>query len=360
MAVADEESYVARALALARSPELRKRERARIQAAVTPRNPVFDSETGGRNMEAAFVDMAARTDALDAAILRQPAARLRSAVETLAAQLARDANRWFRGLNDLELVRLLVVPYFQSLADEGRTRHMIDVGACVGNMAEPFLHMGWKAELFEPDPACQGSLAALVGRFGGRAAVHQAVISSSEVPSATFYQSATGLSGLSPSPYGETASSFSVPSLRLREFVKTRGLHGLDFLKVDAEGWDFDALQTHDFSAAPPRLAMVEFGTEFARQSTAAVAEGIAEMARHGYEALVFSYEDYGNFKRQVWRYALIAARFDTPLARQDGQAGGNILFFRRDDALFLGVVLHLLLGFLPPRERQPHCEALR
>ena len=42
-------------------------------------------------------------------------------------------------------------------------------------------------------------------------------------------------------------------------------------------------------------------------------------MADRGYEALVFSYEDDGNFKRQVWRYGLIAAssrRVRTPSLR--------------------------------------------
>ncbi len=354
MAAADEEAYISRAVSLAKSGEMRKRERARIQAALSPRNPVFDSETGSRNMEAAIVDMAARADALDAALLRQPAAQLRATAEKLAARLARDANQWFRTLNDLELIRLLIVPYFQSLANDGRTRHMLDVGACVGQMAEPFLAMGWKADLFEPDPACREPLAALAGHFSGRVSIHHAVVNSAEAASVTFYQSATGLSGLSPSPYGATESTLFLPSVRLRDFVKSRAIDRIDFLKIDAEGWDFDALRSHDFHASAPRLAMVEFGTEFARQSMGAVMEGIAEMARQGYDALVFSYEDDGNFKRQVWRYALIAARFGTPVPRKDGHAGGNIVFFRRDDVVFLAVVLRLFLGFLPPRERQP------
>lgn len=359
MATADEETYISRALSLAKSAELRKLERARIQAAVSPRNPVFDSETGSRNMEAAFVDMAAQADALDAALLRQPAAHVRAAAEKLAASLARDGNQWFRALNDLELIRLLIVPYFQSLANDGRTRHMLDVGACVGQMAEPFLAMGWKADLFEPDPACHERLSALAGQYGGRAAVQHAVVSSAGAARVTFYQSATGLSGLSPSPYGATESKLSVPSVRLKDFVESQALDRIDFLKIDAEGWDFDALRSHDFTAAAPRLAMVEFGTEFAQQSMDAVIEGIAEMARQGYDALVLSYEDDGNFKRQVWQYALIAAGFGTPVPRKDGHAGGNIVFFRRDDVVFLAVVFRLFLGFLPPRERQPFLRGL-
>jgi FkbM family methyltransferase len=321
---------------------------------------VFDSETGSRNMDAAFVDMVARWEALDATLLRQSPARLREAVAQVAGELAREGNSWFQALNDVELVRQLAVPYFQSLPEDGSTRHMLDVGACVGQIADPFLAMGWKADLFEPDPACRDALAALQGRHAGRAAVHHAVIGSTDTGSVTFYQSATGLSGLSPSPYGATASTLTVPALRLSEHVRARGLKRVDFLKVDCEGWDFDALRTHDFEAAPPRLAMVEFGTEFPRQTLDAVMQGIADMTAKGYEALVFSYEDDGNFKQQVWRYRLIAAEFGTPAKRRDGHAGGNILFFRRDDVPFLALVLRVLLGFLPASDRPRHYAGLQ
>jgi len=97
---------------------------------------------------------------------------------------------------------------------------------------------------------------------------------------------------------------------------------------------------------------MVEFGTNFERQRAAAVAAGISDMARHGYDALVFSYEDDGNFARQVRQYRLIAAKFGTMVARRDGFASGNIVFFKRDDGPFLAVVLRLFLGFLPPHQR--------
>jgi hypothetical protein len=126
----------------------------------------------------------------------------------------------------------------------------------------------------------------------------------------------------------------------------------LDFLKIDTEGWDFDVLRSHDFERLPPRLAMVEFGTEFERQNMGAIAAAIDGMASRGYGALVFSYDDDGNFRRQVWRYRLIALRLGAAQARADGQSAGNILFFRRGDALFLATVLRLLRSFLPPRER--------
>jgi FkbM family methyltransferase len=281
-------------------------------------------------------------------------------VEELSGALASSANSWFAALSDVELVRLLVVPYFESLPAEARARRMIDVGACLGQLAEPFLLRGWQADLFEPDPGCREALAAFSARFGGRAAIHHQVISDAAGGEVTFYQSATGLSGLSPSPYGATANTLTLPSVRLRDFVGRQAGAQVDFLKVDTEGWDFHALRTHDFEAAPPRVAMVEFGSEFPQQPPQAIAQGIDDMARAGYDALVFSYEDYGNFKRQIWRYELIAARFGAPVPRADGHVAGNILFFRRDDALFLAMAARLLLGFLPARDRAAHLEPLQ
>lgn len=355
MAVASEEAYVERAIALARDPTLRKQARSRIQAALAPRNPVFDSETGSRNLEAAVRDIAARALAADAAIARKPLPELRAAVERLARALSEKQNPWFGALTDLELGRQILLPYFEALPAEEGSRHLIDVGACVGQVSEPFLASGWTADLFEPDSACEPQLQALEQRYGQRLRVHRLAVTDAGEPALSYYRSATGLSGLSPSPFGATEATLEVPATRLDRFCAARGLHTLDLLKVDAEGWDFDVLRSHDFSALPPRLAMVEFGTEFARQPLPAIRAAIAGMSRHGYDALVFSYEDFGNFKRQIWKYSLLAATFGEPVPRQDGHVGGNVIFFRRDDATFLALLLRVFVGFLPPRERQAY-----
>jgi FkbM family methyltransferase len=355
MAVDGEEAYLDRAVLLARDPALRKREGARVKAALSPHNPVYDSETGSRNLEAAITDLVSRSDAGDAALLRQPPQLLRQAIGRLSDALVRDANEWFSGINDVELVRGLIVPYFQGLPPENEPRRMLDVGACVGQMAAPFLATGWEADLFEPDPACEQSLADLAARHGGRVTIHRMAVAERDASGTSFYQSATGLSGLSPSPYAATTATLSVRSTRLDSVARSKLLRRVDFLKIDAEGWDFSALRSHDFETLPPRVAMVEFGTNFAQQDLPAVLTGIADMARLGYDALVFSYEDDGNFQRQLWRYRLIGAGFGAPVPRKDGHAAGNILFFRRDDALFLATVLRLFLGCLPARERTQH-----
>jgi len=352
LALADEDAYVARAAALARDPALRSRTSGRIRAALTPTNPIYDAETGSRNFEAAMVDMVARADARDAALLRATPQRLRTAIEGVAARLASSGSPWFASLADLELIRVLVVPYLRSLPGAARDLRMVDVGACVGQAAEPLRALGARAELLEPDPACQDALAGVAARHAGRARVHRLAVSDRDQAAVSFQQSATGLSGLSGSPYAATQATLTVPATRLDRFCREQGVERVDFLKIDAEGWDFEALLGHDFAACPARLAMAEFCTEFPRQDAAKIAAATAAMRRAGYDALVFSYEDHGNYRNRIWKHDLIGAGFGAPLARGDGQLAGNILFFREDDSLFLATVLRLFLSFLPPKER--------
>jgi len=143
-----------------------------------------------------------------------------------------------------------------------------------------------------------------------------------------------------------------VPAVRLDRFCREQRVGRVDFLKIDAEGWDFEALASHDFAACPARVAMAEFCTEFPRQDRAKIESALAAMRRAGYDALVFSYEDHGNYKNRIWKHDLIGATFGKPVPRRDGQLAGNILFFREDDRLFLATVLRLFLSFLPPKER--------
>jgi predicted O-linked N-acetylglucosamine transferase (SPINDLY family) len=98
MALADPEAYVARAIALGKDPKLRAAASGRIRAALTPANPVFDSETASRNFEAALVEIVRLADEEDAALLRADAAALRASIERLVALLERSGNPWLRGV----------------------------------------------------------------------------------------------------------------------------------------------------------------------------------------------------------------------------------------------------------------------
>src|SRR6185436_15690966 len=79
--------------------------------------------------------------------LREEAQRLADLVVPQSPLLA--------GLTDLQVAEKLIHPYFRSLPGNApRTRHLVDVGACYGSVAVPFLRDGWTVDMFEPDPAC--------------------------------------------------------------------------------------------------------------------------------------------------------------------------------------------------------------
>lgn len=346
----NDQAYLDRAVRLGRDPDLRAAERVRLNAAMGPRNPFYDTTDSGPRFAGAFADLFDRRVKAELALVALGPDRLRTHIAALAERLA-PANPYFARLIDLELVRLLLVPYFRSLGDDGR-RHLIDVGACLGQMAAPFLRLGWSADLFEPDPSCAERLAELQRQHPEQLRLIGSVVSDRDGAHINFHRSAVGLSGIDPSPYGDTAEVLLVPTVRLDAFARRQELARVDMLKVDAEGWDFTALLSHDFAGLPPRLAMVEFGTVFPAQTQERIVEAIAAMAAHGYGALVFSYEDDGNFEQQRWDYRLIAARFGEPVANRAGHANGNIIFYRQDDAVFLATVLRLFESFLPANER--------
>jgi hypothetical protein len=131
--------------------------------------------------------------------------------------------------------------------------------------------------------------------------------------------------------------------VRLGEFLAAQGTRRVDFLKIDAEGWDFKVLEGHDFERLPPRLVMVEFGTQFAGQTAGEVNRAIARMEERGYEALLFVGDDDGNFRRGVWEYRLAALRLGASIDALPSQSFGNIVFYRREDQAFPVALLDLL-----------------
>lgn len=252
-------------------------------------------------------------------------------------------------LTDIGLVKALVKPFFHGVGP-GRPHHMIDVGACHGAMAEPFLSTGWTADLFEPDPEARAILERNVAKYASRCRISASAVSNEARRETAFHRSSThGLSGLENSPFGSTVEILMVPCVRLADFYVRSNVPEVDFLKIDAEGYDFDVLDSHDFKARRPRIILVEYGTHFPRQSLENINEAIARMAGEGYGAISFNYQDDGNFKNGQWKYRLTDVFVDRPVPDLGRIMFGNILFYRVGDTDFL-LTLHSLLDSCRPR----------
>ena len=95
-------------------------------------------------------------------------------------------------------------------------RHLVDVGAAAGGIAEVFLRDGWSADLCEPDPAWQSAMQRLMLAYGDRCSVHEVAACDRDAAQISFAQNSTpGLSGLSNSPFGSHLRSIAVRAVRL-------------------------------------------------------------------------------------------------------------------------------------------------
>src|SRR5262249_27029253 len=154
------ESYVERAVTLGRDAARRASERARVDAHRRAGLKLDDTvEFAARLMplmDRLLSDWSRRTEALRALAPAAQAQRIAALMPIASGELGLFTDR--------DLVTQVIVPYLR----HGGSRRLIDVGACVGAMSLPFLAEGWQGVLFEPDPRCHATLAALAEKHPGQ------------------------------------------------------------------------------------------------------------------------------------------------------------------------------------------------
>lgn len=252
-------------------------------------------------------------------------------VEQLAAAAIAAGGR-ILGLNDHAVADNVIRNYYRTLPPAG-PRHIVDVGAAYGSVAELFLQDGWTADLLEPDPTCQRILQRLLTAYGPRIHLFPFAAADQDRESAPFQQNSTpGLSGLSPNPFGATVGAIPVRTVRLDSFLVSQEVARVDFLKIDTEGNDFVVLEAYDFARLPPTLVFVEYSYYFTGQDETVLRRAMAAMEARGYSAVIFEYDDDGNFRRGNWNHRLVAIHTDGAHIPTRPLAFGNILFYRHDD----------------------------
>jgi FkbM family methyltransferase len=342
LVASSEEDYIARAVALGRDPAARARLRRRILDHPKPL-PCLDTRSYSRKVGEALWELLAAHVEKSRAALQEETSVLKRQIETLAARLAGQSPA-FATLTDARIVSALIHPFLRGQEPRDGPLHLVDVGACHGQHALPLLAEGWTADLLEPDPAAREVLERSVAAFADRCCVFPVAAGDATSPEMPFCQAAVqGLSSFVPSPFGATERVITVRSVRLGEFLAEQGTRRVDFLKIDAEGWDFKALEGHDFERLPPRLVLVEFGTQFPGQSAGEVDRAVARMKMRGYDAVVFAGADDGNFRRGVWEYRLAALRLGACIQALGSEPFGNVVFYRQEDKAFLVALLDLL-----------------
>jgi FkbM family methyltransferase len=251
----------------------------------------------------------------------------------------------------MELARQLLAPWLQTLAAEGLAAgRVLDVGACAGTVSAPFLAAGFRVEMFEPDPACAGGLSELVTRHPSLAVHWPTAVVAEPATDVAFNKRSMGLSGLGDSPHGE-GTVIRVPATTLAEHLRNHP-GGVDLIKIAAEGSDFEILRGLDLAASGPKAIMVEFAVDFPGQSATTIAGEVAGMERHGYGACVFEYRRLEGLGASNWEHELVDVALDAKKLGTRGDGFGNIVFYRREDTIFLTCLAQLLEGYGPAPTR--------
>jgi len=333
----DDEGYVKRAVELGSSAAKREEARERLARARAAGLPLTDTASYAEKLMPVIDRIFAGWDrSVERARTQTPEHLVERIAELSAAVGGRMSS-----FTDVDLVASIVLPYLRTAG----TRCMIDVGACMGTMARPFLAEGWRVVMFEPDPRCRQQLTALTAAHADRAHLEPAAVTVDRGGNASFHLAdVPGLSGLSTSPYASDVATIDVPTVDLPAYMAANGLLNVDFIKIDVEGHDFAVLRHIDFATVAPRLVMVEFGDQFAGQDRDAIEGLLRHMRDAGYRACVVCLHALGRFELHQWQTRLRAIGVDSvPAVPAGARLFGNIVFFREEERDLLPSVLDWL-----------------
>lgn len=141
----------------------------------------------------------------------------------------------------------------------GEQHVMFDVGAHQGTSAAYFDKLNWTIHCFEPDI---NNRSKLIKRFGENqnVIIDPRAISERPQRGLEFFASAesTGISGLHAFRSSHRVVG-KVDSTTVRDVIKNREIRQVDFLKVDAEGFDLSVLKGVSWEALKPDVVEAEF-----------------------------------------------------------------------------------------------------
>ena len=222
-----------------------------------------------------------------------------------------------------------IIDQFIKNVGEG-SRIMFDVGAGSGSTFKSFAEKGWSVFAFEPDADNRRKSAKLAKSYDNVIIDHRAVSNKSEliVP---FYKSdiSSGISGLS-AFHPSHVEAGKVETITLSRFCLENNIEAIEYLKIDAEGYDLFVLQGLNIDRIKPKIIMCEFEDI----KTIPLGYTFENMSRflhdRGYHILISEW--YPAIKRggpHRWRKIKIF-----PCKLEDRNAWGNIIAVQEKDQL--------------------------
>lgn len=214
------------------------------------------------------------------------------------------------------------------LSDRTGTEHvMLDVGAHRGRTAQSFADLGWRVFCFEPDAE---NLSHLEARLGAspQVTIDPRAVSDRPAKSMAFFRSAesSGISSLA--AFHATHEAVSMVSVtNVAAIIEQFELARIDFLKIDAEGFDFMVLRGVPWNKLKPEVIEAEFedrktvplGYDWRQVAEFLTAEGYAVYVSEWHPVLRYG---INHDWHRLFRF---------PGSLSDEQSWGNLLAFHDD-----------------------------
>ena len=213
----------------------------------------------------------------------------------------------------------------QLMESHKETAVLIDVGAHVGSAMAPFLEKGWKIFAFEPD---EKNRQILESRYGNHpnVTIDKRAVSDRPAENVQFYSSkeSSGISSLASFHRShETAGYVNVTTLA--KYCEEQGIDHIDFLLIDAEGYDLFVLQGIDWTNINPEIIVCEFEDRKTKSLGYTIHDLAMFLKDKGYEVLVSEWHPILSYGiAHDWRRL---ARY--PCENLNPDAWGNLIAFR-------------------------------
>jgi FkbM family methyltransferase len=221
---------------------------------------------------------------------------------------------------------------FEAIASRTQQGTMVDVGAHYGYALRDFVRAGWQVCAFEPDAKNRERLLKRYGRYKNLH-VDPRALSDAPCMDAAFFTSpqSSGISGLS-AFHSSHHESARVQVTTLKDALAGRApfARGVDFLKIDTEGFDLMVLRGLPWDEIAPTAILCEFEDKKTEPLDYRFHDIASYLTARAYRVIVsewYPIEAYGENHR--WR------RFTTyPAELADALAWGNLIA-TNDEHLF-------------------------
>ncbi|MEM1072292.1 MAG: FkbM family methyltransferase [Planctomycetota bacterium] len=212
-----------------------------------------------------------------------------------------------------------------TIQPHGSPGTMIDVGVHFGSCTMPMLERGWRVIGFEPDRKKHAALREMAHE-NPAFTLYTCAVGDASHQGMQFYtsQESTGIASLV--PFRESHEKGAVVPVRtLTEIVTEQSLTRVDYLKIDAEGYDLRVLEGFPFDRVLPEAILCEFEDAKTHKIGYSTHDLGRELIERGYEVYMSEWHPivrYGITHR--WRSL---TRYPEQLA--DPEGWGNFLAFK-------------------------------